>query len=213
MRLLLSVICLGLLTLFPGGLLADGKDAPGAVWLSKSWNLDVDRLQHINNRFGKGLSWSAGDAICGEENSGYSCSIGGKPYYVVFYEGELGFGFRIAESDTAVRVLGFANCSDNPRVALDKQKIPKTPFPPMNQAFVAPVAFGWKIEDVIKKLGSEVDNDSKDGSQYFLFNWDCRNCRTTMLHIGELEGVQTSLKIGFKAGRVVYYDVSRAWGL
>jgi hypothetical protein len=187
------------------------KDAPKDIWYSPQWNLERNEFDLASTRFGPGLNWSAGDAIDGERNSGYKFIFQGFPLYIVFYEGEAGSGMRIAESPAAVLVFGFAAGSPNPEI--EKKKIPAGPVPDLTGAFVPPADFGMGFDQLVSELGKPFRDETRKGIHYVSYNWDCEKCSRLFPKIGKIDGVQTSVTFGAKKGRIVFYDVSRAWGL
>lgn len=190
----------------------DGKDAPKCAWWSADWNVDKDRFEDIEKKFGPALKWSNGDAICGEENDGYLWEKGKDKYWVVFFRGELGTGIRVSDDKSLAVTLGFADTCERPDPA--GRILPEGPFPALNGTLEIPIPIGEDQADVLAKLGTPSSRTTTAGGIEMMdYSWDCRECRYNFPHVGDLDGVQTSLTVGFREKKLVHYEFSRAWGL
>lgn len=189
-----------------------GEDAPRCAWWSKAWNVDTERIKAVEKKFGPATKWDNGDAICGEENAGYQWKVGKRNYWVVFFEAELGTGIRVSYSLPTAATLGFADTCERP--VPEQQMLPKGPFPVLSGAFQTPIPIGTSQSDVLSKLGQpDRQWTSADGTLMMRYSWDCRKCRYNFPHVGELEGVQTYLTVGFRNKKLEHFEFSRAWGL
>jgi hypothetical protein len=196
----------------PSKLSKAGGDAPKESWWIPMWNVDKDRLKNVEKKFGHAEKWDNGDTICGEENAGYEWVVGNRHFWVVFFEGELGLGVRVSYSLATAATLGFAeNCE---RPVPERQKLPKGSFPQLKGTFQTPIPIGTDEDVVLSKLGTpKTKETSKDGTVIMNFSWDCNTCRYNFPDVGEVEGVQTYVTVGFREKKLVHYDFSRSWGL
>jgi hypothetical protein len=198
-----------------------GIDAPTWVWKTPSWNLDRDLTGiprgNVESKFGNSTKWQTGDGICGRRNCGYQYQVNGEICYLDFYDGEQGEGIHLTNLPERAAELGFSDCSDNPHIQADILKLPKVPFLPLGSKFVPPIPLGTRKNRLLNRLNTHSNFEKDRDIEFYRFRWEAhkridreRN-RLFGGNPADFWDVQTILKLGFKNGKLVYYDVDRFW--
>jgi hypothetical protein len=209
----IALAALAVLSGFGGQCLADGTqdpDAPTWVWKSPDWNLDKNRLGDALNKFGKPTSWETQDAACGQLNEGYQFKTDDRTCYLVFYDSEdfAGFSLTTLPKYSTINELEFSRAYLNCKFSdYEKHLLPHPPFQELNGTFKPSIVLGSRETVLLAKLKAPASVRMEEGVKIYQFNWKTQK----RVRNGDLDVLDTVLRLGFKNKILEYFDVQRSW--
>ena len=172
-------------------------DMPTWVYVSTDWNIDTDNFYKLEEKFGDATKWHTGDALCAQENRAYQTGQDNIQQYLVFFEGELGDGFRLTNAKALALDIGYSgNCRD---LAAERLKLPKFPLKKIKNTFHSPVELGVAKDSILSKLKSKGKRTKEGDIEFYSFSWETTGA----------SDIQSGLKLGFANKKLVYFQVDR----